>query len=147
MVPTRTLNPVWSPDSKWVAYSSRLRSLYHAIFVSNVETGETKQITDGLADAVGPAWDANGKYLWFLASTDFGLRSQWLDMTSYDHIPTFGLYLAVLKKTDSSPLLPESDEDRGVGTGTRRLQPGACPGDAAGAGAEAGGGEGGGQRG
>jgi len=144
MVPTRTLNPVWSPDSKWVAYSSRLRSLYHAIFVSNVETGESKQITDGLADAVWPAWDSSGKYLWFLASTDFGLRSQWLDMTSYDHTPTFGLYFAVLRKTDPTPLLPESDEDRGVGTGTRRLPPGACAGDAA-PGAEAlAGGEGGG---
>ena len=129
MVPARTLNPVWSPDSKWVAYSSRLRSLYHAIFVSNVETGETKQVTDGLADAVWPTWDASGKYLWFLASTDFGLRSQWLDMTSYDHVTTFGLYFAVLRKTDPSPLLPESDEDRGVGTGTRRLPPGACAGD------------------
>ncbi|HEY6119825.1 MAG TPA: hypothetical protein VIV66_07700, partial [Pyrinomonadaceae bacterium] len=93
MVPQRTLNPVWSPDSQWVAYSSRLRSLYHAIFVSNVETGETKQVTDGLADALWPAWDASGKYLWFLASTDFGLRSQWLDMTSYDHDENFGLYL------------------------------------------------------
>ncbi|HEY0764434.1 MAG TPA: PDZ domain-containing protein [Pyrinomonadaceae bacterium] len=141
MVPQRTLNPSWSPDSKWVAYSSRLRSLYHAIFVSNVETGETKQITDGLADAVWPAWDASGKYLWFLASTDFGLRSQWLDMTSYDHETTFGLYFAVLRKSDASPLLPESDEDRGVGTGTRRLQPGACPGDAGGG--EGAGGEGG----
>ncbi len=98
MVPQRTLNPVWSPDSKWIAYSSRLRSLYHAIFVSNVETGETKQVTDGLADAVWPAWDASGKYLWFLASTDFGLRSQWLDMTSYDRDENFGLYFAVLKK-------------------------------------------------
>ena len=126
MVPNRTLNPVWSPDSKWVAYASRLRSMYHAIFVSNVETGETKQITDGLADAVWPAWDASGKYLWFLASTDFGLRSQWLDMTSYDHDENFGLYLAVLKKTESSPLLPESDEDRGVGTGRRAPPPGAC---------------------
>jgi len=129
MVPSRTLNPVWSPDSKWVAYSSRLKSMYHAIFVSNVESGETKQITDGLADAVWPAWDANGKYLWFLASTDFGLRSQWLDMTSYDHDETFGLYFAVLKKSDASPLLPESDEDRGVGTGGRRGAPGACVGD------------------
>ena len=116
MVPNRTLNPVWSPDSKWIAYASRLRSMYHAIFVSNVETGQTKQITDGLADAVWPAWDANGKYLWFLASTDFGLRSQWLDMTSYDHEENFGLYLAVLKKSESSPLLPESDEDKGVGS-------------------------------
>jgi tricorn protease len=123
--------------------------LYHAIFISNVETGETKQITDGLADAVWPAWDSSGKYLWFLASTDFGLRSQWLDMTSYDHETNFGLYFAVLRKAEASPLLPESDEDRGVGTGTRRLQPGACPGDAGGGGegAPAGGGEGGGQRG
>lgn len=116
MVPQRTINPVWSPDSKWVAYSSRLKSMYHAIFVSNVESGETKQITDGLADSTWPAWDASGKYLWFLASTDFGLRSQWLDMTSYDHNVTFGLYLAVLKKGEPSPLLPESDEDKGVGS-------------------------------
>src|SRR5262249_44869444 len=116
MVPQRTLNPVWSPDSKWIAYASRLKSMFRAIFISNVETGETKQITDGLADAMFPAWDSGGKYLWFLASTDFGLRSQWLDMTSYDHSETFGLYLAVLKKGEASPLLPETDEDNGVGS-------------------------------
>jgi tricorn protease len=115
MVPARTLNPVWSPDSKWVAYSSRLKSLYHAIFIANVDTGETKQVTDALADSVWPAWDASGKYLWFLASTDFGLKSQWLDMTSYDHDENFGLYMAILKKGEPSPLLPESDEDKGVG--------------------------------
>jgi len=139
MVPQRTLNPVWAPDSKWVAYSSRLKSMYHAIFISNVETGETKQITDGLADSTWPAFDASGKYLWFLASTDFGLRSQWLDMTSYDHYETFGLYCALLKKGEPSPLLPESDEDKGVGSapgfgggggggrGDRGGAPGAAP--------------------
>ena len=136
MVPARTLNPSWSPDSKWVAYASRLRSLHHAIYVSNVETGETKQVTDGLADAVWPTWDATGKYLWFLASTDFGLRSQWLDMTSYDRETTFGLYFAVLKKSEASPLLPESDEDRGVGS---RRQPNACEPGAGGGGGGAGG--------
>jgi len=114
MVPTRTMFPTWSPDSKWVTYASHLNSLYRAIFVSNVDTGETKQITDGLADAMYPVFDANGKYLWFLASTDYGLRSQWLDMTSYDHNETFGLYMAVLKKGEPSPLLPESDEDAGI---------------------------------
>ena len=114
MVPARTLNPVWSPDSKYVAYASRLPSLYHAIFISNVETGEKQQITDGLADSVWPVWDASGKYLWFFASTDLGLKSQWLDMTSYDHDEHFGLYLAVLSKSEASPLLPESDEDSGL---------------------------------
>src|SRR5213593_550876 len=116
MVPQRTLNPVWSPDSKWVAYSSRLRSMYHAIFVSNVETSETKQVTDGLADAVWPAWDASVKYLWFLASTASGLRSAWLELNSYDRQENFALYVAVLKKGEPSPLLPESDEDQGVGS-------------------------------
>ncbi|MFT3746438.1 MAG: PDZ domain-containing protein [Pyrinomonadaceae bacterium] len=114
MVPTRTMNPTWSPDSKWVAYAAHLRSMYKAIFVSNVETGESKQITDGLADAITPVWDASGKYLWFLASTDFGLRSQWLDMTSFDHNENFGLYAVMLKKSEPSPLLPESDEDKGA---------------------------------
>src|SRR5260370_31298154 len=50
-------------------------------------------------------------------------------MTSYDHDENFGLYFAVLKKSDASPLLPESDEDRGVGTGRRSLPPGVCAGD------------------
>src|SRR5580658_8972668 len=137
MVPSRTLNPVWSPDSKWVAYSSRLKSLYHAIFVADADTGESRQVTDGLADSVWPVWDAGGKYLWFFASTDFGLKSQWLDMTSYDHDENFGLYLAVLKKSEPSPLLPESDEDRGVGSvsagggqGGGRGGRGAAPSDA-----------------
>lgn len=119
MVPQRTLHPTWSPDSKWVAYASRLKSMYRAIVVANAETGEKKQITDGLADAMFPVWDASGKYLWFFASTDFGLRSQWLDMTSYDREETFGLYVAVLKKGEPSPLLPESDEDLGVSSGAR----------------------------
>ena len=75
MVPQRTMNPSWSPDGKWIAYAKHLNSLYKAIQVVNVETGVSKQVTDGLSDAISPAWDASGKYLWFLASTDFGLRS------------------------------------------------------------------------
>jgi tricorn protease len=114
MVPNRTLAPSWSPDSKWVAFASRLNTLYRAIVVANVETGEKRQITDGLADAMYPVWDASGKYLWFLASTDFGLASQWLDMTSYGREETFALYLAILRKDEASPLLPESDEDAGI---------------------------------
>jgi tricorn protease len=138
MVPTRTVNPVWSPDSKWVAYASHLKSMYHAIFVANVETGESKQVTDNLADAVWPAWDASGKYLWFFASTDFGLRSQWLDMTSYDHETNYGLYFAILKKGEATPLLPESDEDTGVGSAA--ATPGGSPAGAGFGGRGAGGG-------
>jgi len=114
MVPQRTLFPTWSPDSKWVTYSAHLNTLYRAIFVADAESGESHQVTDGMADAVYPVFDASGTYLWFLASTDYGLKSQWLDMSSYDHNENFGLYLAVLQKGVASPLLAESDEDPGV---------------------------------
>jgi tricorn protease len=114
MVPQRTLFPSWSPDSRWVSYAARLNSLFRAVFITNVETGESHQVTDALADAAYPVWDASGKYLWFLASTDLGLRSQWLDMTTYDRQANYGLYMAVLAKGEPSPLLPESDEDKGL---------------------------------
>jgi tricorn protease len=129
MVPVRTMFPTWSPDSRWVAYAAHLNSLYRAIFISNVETGERHQVTDGLADAMFPVWDTSGKYLWFLASTDYGLRSQWLDMTSYDREEDFGLYLAILKAGESNPLLPESDEDGGVSGGSGDEKVGASAGD------------------
>ncbi len=142
MVPTRTMNPVWSPDGKWIAYAKHLNSLYKAIEVVNVETGQTKQVTDGLADAMWPAWDASGKYLYFLASTDYALKSQWLDMSNYDHTENFGVYAVVLKKTDPSPFLPESDEETGMpapgaGAGAGRGgRGGAAPADSAAGGAE-----------
>ncbi|MEO7455234.1 MAG: protease, partial [Gemmatimonadaceae bacterium] len=112
MVPSRTLNPKFSPDGRWLAYAKQLPSMFRAIFAYNIETGAKVQMTDGLADARFPAWDASGKYLWFLASTNFGPTSGWLDMTSYDHPVTSSLYLTVLKKGEPSPLLPESDEEK-----------------------------------
>jgi len=120
MWPRRSLQPAWSPDSRWLAYTAHLASLFRAVYVANVETGESRQVTDGLADAIHPVFDPNGKHLWFLASTSRGLASQWLDMTSYDREPAYGLYLAVLKKGDPSPFLPESDEDPGVKAGAEK---------------------------
>lgn len=107
----RSIVPVWSPDSRYLAYPKRLKSLMRALFVYDVEAGTARQITDGLADATTPAWDASGKYLWFFASTNFALNSSLLDMTKYERPETKALYLAVLAKGEPSPLLPESDEE------------------------------------
>ena len=45
-------HPSWSPDSKWVAYASAPQLALPRDLRRNVETGETKQVTDGLADAM-----------------------------------------------------------------------------------------------
>lgn len=107
----RSVVPVWSPDSRWIAYPKRHKSLLRSIFAYDVEAGQVRQITDNLADATLPAWDASGKYLWFFASTNFGLNSSLLDMSKYDRPDTRALYLAVLTKSEPSPLLPESDDE------------------------------------
>lgn len=110
--PNRTMNPVWSPDSKWIAYTRLNDSQFKVIKVHNVETNQTLQLTDGMADAITPLWDATGKYIYFLASTNYALNIGWLDMSSYDRPVTRALYLIVLNKEDASPLLPRSDEEK-----------------------------------
>lgn len=110
--PERSMNPVWSPDSRWLAYARRLDNQLRAIVVHDTETGTNHQLTDGMADAISPVWDASGKYLYFLASTDYGLNTGWLDMTSYDRPVTRSLYVAILAEKTASPFLPKSDEEK-----------------------------------
>ncbi len=109
--PNRTMNPVWSPDSQWIAYPKQLNSHFKALFAYNVRTKQELQLTDGMADAISPVWDENGAYLYFLASTNYGLQSGWLDMSSYDPQVTRSLYAIVLSKDGKAPNLPKSDEE------------------------------------
>lgn len=115
--PERTMNPEWSPDSRFITYARRLDTQLRVVVVHDTETGETHQLTDGMADAISPVWDASGDYLYFLASTNYGLNTGWLDMTSFDHPVTRALYVAILDADGASPFLPRSDEE---GTGEAR---------------------------
>lgn len=108
--PNRAMNPIWSPDSKWIAFAKQNDSHFKSIFAYNVNTKKTVQLTDPIADAISPAWDASGKYLYTLASTNYGLQSGWLDMSSYDPSVTRNLYAVVLSKNDKAPNLPKTDE-------------------------------------
>lgn len=102
----------WSPDSKWLTYSKFLENHLRSIFVYSLETGKASQITEGLGDARYPVFDKGGKQLFFTASTDVGLSSGWLDLSSYQHPLSRSVYAAVLKKGDKSPVEPESDEEK-----------------------------------
>jgi len=106
------LSPRWSPDSKWIAYNKILKNHLRAVFVYSLDTGKSTQITDGLSDADYAQWDKNGKYLYFTASTNRGLSTSWLDMSSIDRKVTRSVYMVVLRKEDPSPIAPESDDEK-----------------------------------
>ena len=103
---------VWSPDSKWLAYSKALPSHMTAIFVYSLDSGKATQVTDGMSAAQFPVFDKSGKYLYFAASTDVGPAIGPGDMSGMDRPVTRSIYLAVLRKGIPSPLAPESDEEK-----------------------------------
>lgn len=106
------LSPAWSPDSRWIAYTKKLKSHLHAVFVYSLDENKARQVTDGMSDAQYASFDSDGKYLYFAASTDTGLSTGWLDMSSMQRPVTRAVYVAVLRKDLPSPLAPESDEEK-----------------------------------
>jgi tricorn protease len=103
---------VWSPDSKWIAYDRDLDNQLHAIFLYSLETHKSTQITDGMSDASSPAFDPNGKYLYFIESTDDGPSQAGIDLSSLDRAQTTAPYVVVLAKDGASPIPPESDDEK-----------------------------------
>jgi len=109
--PSRSFDQVWSPDSRWMAYSKNLDNHMRAVFLYSMADGKATQVTDGMSDAVSPAFDAGGKYLYFLASTNYGPASGWLEMSSLDRPVRRSVYLAVLAANEPSPFLPEQGDE------------------------------------
>ncbi len=108
----RTLRPAWSPDSKWLAYSLGNKAAYHTVYVHDTAEGKSHAVTDGLGDALDPAFDAGGKYLYFLASTDAGPVNQWFAQSNADMRVHRVPHLVVLRRGEPSPLARESDEEK-----------------------------------
>jgi tricorn protease len=102
----------WSPDSKWVAYPRSLANHLHALFLYSVESGKSTQLTDPMADSLMPAFDRNGKYLYFTASTNAGATSNGLDMTSDLYEVRSNIYAVVLAADQPSPVAPELSDEK-----------------------------------
>ncbi|MBI5083764.1 MAG: PD40 domain-containing protein, partial [Acidobacteria bacterium] len=112
-VPDREdINPQWSPDSNWIVYSRTSKNFLRAVHVYSLADAKSTQVSDGLSDQRHAAFDKDGRHLYFTASTNTGLSTGWLDMSSIDRISNRNVYVVVLRNDDPSPLAPESDEEK-----------------------------------
>ena len=102
----------WSPDSKWLAYPHSMANHLHALFLYSVDRGTSTQLTNDMADAHAPAFDRNGKWLYFLASNNQGATEAGLDMTSDLYQPTQSIYALTLTAKTASPVAPETDDEK-----------------------------------
>lgn len=101
----------WSPDSKWIAYAKAYPNMMHRIVAWSLETRRTQPLTDAMADVSSPAWDRDGRHLYFLASTNVALGSGWANTSSIGADPTYGVYVMVLRADDATPFPAKSDEE------------------------------------
>ncbi len=102
----------WSPDSKWIVYPHSLPNHLHALFLYSVETGQSTQVTSEMGDSSLPAFDRDGNYLYFTASTNAGATAYGLDMTSDLYDMTSNIYAVVLAAGQPSPVAPELDDEK-----------------------------------
>src|SRR4029453_4944802 len=82
------------------------------VIVWSLADGRKHALTDALASAGEPAWDANGGWLYFLASTDLGGQRGGAALGSQTRTSTSGVYVALLRADEPTPFTPESDEER-----------------------------------
>ncbi len=101
----------WSPDSKWLAYSKTSPNNFKRIYVWSTATKKSYVITNEFAHSVSPAWDLDGKHLYFLASTNLALGSGWANTSAMMSDPEFTCYVVNLRKEDPSPFDLRSDEE------------------------------------
>jgi tricorn protease len=102
----------WSPDSKWLAYQRFGENHMHVLMLYDTAGGGVTQLTDPMADSTSPAFDRDGKHLYFLASNNGGATQSFIDMTSDLYRPTSSIYALSLTRTTASPVAPESDDEK-----------------------------------
>src|SRR5258706_3344900 len=82
--PVRVLNHSWSPDSQWLAYTRNTPTYMNRIYLYSVSEKKSYPLTDPYTDASQPVFDPNGKYLYFLASTDADPVEDWFAQSNAD---------------------------------------------------------------
>jgi tricorn protease len=109
----KTLKAAWAPDSRWIAYALNSMTYTRSAYIYSLEQNKSWPVTDGLSDVVDPVFDKSGKYLYFFASTNAGPSNNWFSQQNEDNRVTRTVWMAVLRRDLPSPLIKESDEEKG----------------------------------
>jgi tricorn protease len=102
-------SPSFSPDSRFLTYSKRLKNRAGAVFIYDIARKKVFQVTDGITHAQMPVFDPNGKFLYFVSSHNAGTSEfRWgvLNGIFANPLVVRRVHAVVLSKDQLSPLLP-----------------------------------------
>jgi tricorn protease len=100
---------VWSPDSKWIAWSQQEPNGMSDVYVHSVEKGENLKVTESRHNNSQPCFSGDGKVLFFVSARDFNpiySATEWNH--AYQNMSR--IYAVMLTKDTPSPFAPKQDE-------------------------------------
>ncbi|MEM1338059.1 MAG: PDZ domain-containing protein [Bacteroidota bacterium] len=109
----RALFGSWSKDSKWISYTVITATNFERAYAYSLDENKSNPLSDGLSNVTEPIFDASGKYVYLLASTDAGPVVNWFDQSNQDMMTTNSIYLITLQKDLTSPLAKQNDMEMG----------------------------------
>ncbi len=97
---------VFSPDGHWIAYTKHLTLELTAIFLINLDDRKVHQVTQPVRYDFAPAFDPEGRYLYFLSSRTYNPISDTVQMAAV--FPrSVKPYLITLRRDLPNPFIPE----------------------------------------
>jgi len=99
----------WSPDSNWIAYTKPEEMSMPKIYLYDCKNQKTHEVTDGWYSSYSPAFDSEGRYLFFVSDRDFipyYSRTEW----NHAYLSMAKVYMVTLSRDIKSPFEPRSDE-------------------------------------
>ena len=98
-----------SADGSWAAYTMSLGNDVSAIFLYDMASGKSYQVTDRWYDASSPIFSQDGKYLFFTSSRDFRSQYSRVEWNASYNVNDFVFVLPLAKDTPD-PTVLTSDE-------------------------------------
>lgn len=100
---------VWSPDSRYLAYTKTGPTGIGALYVYDREQRQASKLSQDKIDDFSPVFDPQGRYLYFLSNRDFNLSFSSYEFNYVYHHAT-RVYAALLNDEQPALYRPQSDE-------------------------------------
>ncbi|MGQ9751689.1 MAG: S41 family peptidase [Thermoanaerobaculaceae bacterium] len=106
---SRVRDYVFSPDGQYLAFSLADINGTRSIYIYSLRDEKLVRVTDELFDEYEPAWDPEGRYLYFLSDREFAPQISRVEWNFAGNRMT-RIYALVLAQDGKHPFPPESDE-------------------------------------
>lgn len=102
---------VWSPDSKWLAYTKTDSTDFGRIYLYSLETKKETPIGDKIFSDQNPVFDAESKYLYFVSIRDFNPQFGIFEL-QFNMVNGQRIYGYTLSKETPSPFAPKNEMEK-----------------------------------